>query len=257
MTRHHFPTRRTSDAAGPEKSTNQPEALRSRASRRRTFGVVMAVGTVTVAVTVAVIVAVTIGKGSSPSTGVQGAQTVLPVVPGPIGPESVPIEQGPVLASGSSSATGQTVDGVECNSSEQVAYHVHAHLSVYLDGVLRPLPAGIGVVPPVVEQTPGGAFDHASRCYYWLHVHAPDGIIHMESPAGHSYVLGQFFDLWGQPLRVDQVGPATGLLTMWVDGVRYRGDPRTIPLGSHTDIQIDVGRPVIGPHAVRWSAASL
>ena len=76
------------------------------------------------------ILAVTIGTWSGSSTGVHMAQTVLPVVPGPIGSEGVPIEQGPVLASGSSSATGGTVDGVECNSSEQVANHVHAHLRV-------------------------------------------------------------------------------------------------------------------------------
>jgi hypothetical protein len=174
-----------------------------------------------------------------------------------MGPEGVPIEQGPLLASAASSATGRTVDGVECNSSEQVAYHVHTHVSVYVDGVLRPMPAGIGIVAPIAQQTPNGAFDAASQCYYWLHVHAQDGVIHIESPAGHTYVLGQFFDLWGQPLGPDQVGPATGRLTIWVDGRRYRGDPRSIPLGSHEDVQIDVGSPVVGPHAVRWSATAL
>jgi len=278
LTRHETPDRDNGDAGGPQKSTKpqstkpnsstgrptarqgpgriaqtENEALRSRQSRRRTVAILAAVATVILAVTLAV----TVGTGSNPSTGAKGAPTGLPVVPGPIGPENVPIEQGALLASGSSSATGGTVDGVECNSSEQVAYHVHTHLSVYVNGGLRPVPAGIGVVAPVVDHTPVGAFVHASQCYYWLHVHAQDGIIHIESPAGHSYVLGQFFDLWGQPLGLDQVGPASGPLTMWVDGVRYRGDPRLIPLGSHRDIQIDVGRPTIGPHVVRWSAASL
>jgi hypothetical protein len=49
-----------------------------------------------------------------------------------------------------------------------------------------PFSAGISVVAPVVEQTPVGAFDCASRRYFWLRVHAQDGIIHIESPAGHS-----------------------------------------------------------------------
>ena len=225
------------------------EAARSRRTRRRSIGVLAAFTVAAVAVVVAVSVA--------PSGSTPGARDALPVVPGPMGPEYVPIEQGPLLASAASSATGQTVDGVECNSSEQVAYHVHTHLSVYVDGVLRPVPAGIGIVSPVVHQTPEGGFDAASHCYYWLHVHAQDGVIHIEPPAGHSYELGQFFDLWGQPLGPDRVGPATGRLTVWVDGRRYRGDPRSIPLGSHEDVQIDVGSPVVGPHAVRWSATAL
>ncbi|HEY4929494.1 MAG TPA: hypothetical protein VIH95_10125 [Acidimicrobiales bacterium] len=202
---------------------------------------------------VGVMVAVTV----APSDPQRSVAVGLPVVPGPLGPEGVPIEQGPMLASTASAATGQPVDGVECNSTEQVAYHVHTHLSIYVEGVLRPIPAGIGIVSPVGQQAPAGVFDHASQCYYWLHVHAQDGVIHIESPAGHSYVLGQFFDLWGQPLSSDRVGPATGPLTMWIDGHRYRGDPRAIPLGSHEDVQIDVGRPVVDPHSVRWAATSL
>ena len=283
MTRHEAPGRANRGAGGPQKSTKskytkskstksesstgrsaarqspervaqeEKETLPSRHSRRRTVGILAVVATVTLAVTFAV----TVGTASKPSTGAKGAPTGLPLVSGQIGPEGVPIEQGPMLASGSSSATGGTVDGVECNSSEQAAYHVHTHLSVYVNGGLRPVPAGIGVVAPVVEETPVGAFARASQCYYWLHVHAQDGIIHIESPAGHSYVLGQFFDLWGQPLGPGQVGPASGPLTMWVDGVRYRGDPRLIPLGSHRDVQIDVGQPTVGPHVVRWSASSL
>jgi hypothetical protein len=246
-------TGRPSDRQGPERIARMKEeqavADRSRRSRCRAVG--------TLAVIVAVIVAVIMIMTATTSTRAQSPTTGLPGVPGPIGPEHVPIEQGPVLAPASSAATGGTVDGVECNSSEQLASHVHTHLSVYVDGVLRPVPAGIGVVSPVVEQTPAGAFDSASQCFYWLHVHAQDGVIHVESPAGHTYVLGQFFDLWGQPLGPDRVGPVTGHLTLWVDGRRYLGDPRSIPLGSHEDVPIDVGRPVVGPHAVRWSATSL
>jgi len=221
----------------------------SRRTRGRTIGILAAIVVVLVGVVVAVL-AVTASPGRSPSSG-------LPVVTGPMGPENVPIEQGNVLASAASAAGGEPVSGVECNSSEQLAFHVHTHLSVYVDGVLRPIPAGIGIVAPLEQQTASGVFDSASHCYYWLHVHAQDGIIHIESPAGHAYVLGQFFDLWGQPLGAGRVGPATGPLTMWVDGRVYRGDPRSIPLGSHEDVQIDVGRPVVGPHALDWSAASL
>jgi hypothetical protein len=32
------------------------------------------------------------------------------------------------------------------------------------------------------------AFTSASRCYYWQHVHAGDGIIHIESPPQGTYI---------------------------------------------------------------------
>jgi hypothetical protein len=176
---------------------------------------------------------------------------------GPPGPEGIPLEVGPLLAPAGTSSTGQPVDGVECNTNEQVAYHVHTHLAIYVNGQLRPVPAGIGIVTPLAQQTPDGSFDQASRCYYWLHVHAEDGVIHIESPAGKTYTLGDFFDLWHQPLSATQVGPATGSLTTFVNGLSYRGNPRTIELGSHEDIQIDVGSPIVPPHSVDWSASSL
>jgi hypothetical protein len=169
----------------------------------------------------------------------------------------VPLEEGPVLASAASAASGQPVDGVQCNANEQVAYHVHTHLAVFVNGQLRPIPAGIGIVAPLPQQTADGAFDQASQCYYWLHVHAQDGVIHIESPAGHTYNLGDFFDLWGQPLSGDRVGPDQGPLVVFVNGTRFRGDPRAIVLGSHLDIQIDAGSPVIPPKSVDWSATSL
>jgi len=167
------------------------------------------------------------------------------------------LEQGTLLAPASTAATGRTVDDVQCNSDEQVAYHVHTHLSVYVNGLLRPVPAGIGIVSPVAQTTAEGPFDEASHCYYWLHVHAQDGIIHIESPAGHSYTLGDFFDLWGQPLSAGRVGPVSGPLTVFVNGRLDRADPRSIQLGSHEDIQIDVGRPAVPPLTVDWSVTSL
>ena len=47
-----------------------------------------------------------------------------------------------MLASASTAADGQTVDGIECQSNEQVAYHIHTHLTVYVNGALRPGSAG-------------------------------------------------------------------------------------------------------------------
>ncbi len=53
-------------------------------------------------------------------------------------------------------------------------------------------------------------------CFYWLHVHTTDGIVHIESPSKtQGFTLGQFFDIWGVPLSSTQVGPATGKVTVF------------------------------------------
>lgn len=176
---------------------------------------------------------------------------------GPAGPERIPLERGPSLAPATTTAGGEPVDGVACQPTEQVVYHVHTHLSVFVDGILRPIPPGIGIVLPVPEQTVDGAFYAATTCYYWLHVHAQDGVIHIESPSMTAYTLGQFFAIWGQPLSATQVGPATGRLTVFVDGRLHRGDPAGIGLGSHEDIQVDVGKPVVPPERVNWTHTGL
>jgi hypothetical protein len=123
--------------------------------------------------------------------------------------------------------------------------------------MLRPIPAGVGIVSPVAEATADGPFYAASRCDYWLHVHTQDGVIHIESPTARTYTLGEFFDIWGQPLSSTRIASATGRLTVFVNGERYLGNPRDIELGSHLDIQIDVGAPTVAPESVDWAATQL
>jgi hypothetical protein len=162
-----------------------------------------------------------------------------------IGPEGVLLEQGSEIAPASTTTQGATVDGVQCAPVEQLAYHIHAHLQVYVDGQPRQLPGAIGLVGPIAQQTPNGQFFGAQQCYYWMHTHASDGIIHIESPTQHLYTLGNFFDEWGQPLSAAQVGPATGKVTAYVDGKPWSKSPRAIELGPHTVVQLDVGTPVV------------
>jgi hypothetical protein len=199
-------------------------------------------------------VAVSGTKGHGSTSGSSDAATAT--LSGPAGPGAIPLEQGTALAPASTAADGQTVDGIKCESNEQVAYHVHRHLSVYANGELRPIPAGIGIVKPLALQTPNGAFYEASRCYYWLHVHALDGIIHVEAPTQTTYTPGQFFAIWRQPLTTTQVGTARGAVTAYVNGVRYSGDPAAIPLRGHEDVQLDVGK-VVAAKKLDWSKAQL
>jgi len=151
----------------------------------------------------------------------------------------------PVLAA-PTGATGRPVDGIDSGSAEQLAFHVHAHLQIYVDGQQRAVPAGIGVVPPLeVRQTAQGPFVLGGAGIYWLHTHDGSGVVHIESPVERRFTLGELFDLWGQQLGPNQVGPARGPVTALVDGAVVGGDPRAIPLTAHAVVQFDVGTPVL------------
>jgi hypothetical protein len=126
-----------------------------------------------------------------------------------------------------------------------------------VDGQPRQVPYGIGIAPPLAgSNTASGVFVSGGSCFYWLHTHSADGIIHIESPTERLYTLGQFFDVWGQPLGSDQVGPARGKLTIFVDGQPYAGSARDIALSAHRQVQLDVGS-VVGPETIDWNGTTL
>jgi hypothetical protein len=138
-----------------------------------------------------------------------------------------------------------TIDNIPCETMERAVYHVHAHLSLFADGQPRIVPEGIGIAAPrQIQSTSEGPFVQAGGCFYWLHTHTADGVIHMEAPIAMDFRLGQFFDVWQQPLAAGQVGPAQGSVVAYLNGQRYEGDVRQIPLGAHDLIQLDVGRDV-------------
>lgn len=173
--------------------------------------------------------------------------------PGPDGPEGVPIPNAPPLASGHSPGLGQKVDGIECEQTEQVLFHIHAHLTIFVAGKQRLIPYGIGIAPPLSgENTTAGPFVTSGSCFSWLHTHTNDGIIHIESPVQRTYTLGNFFDIWKQPLSPDQVGPAHGHVTVFVDSRLFLGNPRNVRLLRHAQIQLDVGTPIIAPESITF-----
>jgi hypothetical protein len=70
--------------------------------------------------------------------------------------------------------------------------------------------------------------------------------------------LGQFFDIWGQPLNARNVAGAKPLpgekIAVFVDGERYAGDPRKIEFAQHLDIAILIGPPYAKPPPfTRWN----
>jgi hypothetical protein len=185
-----------------------------------------------------------------------GTLTAAPA-PGALGPETVPVPSVPLLAGTSAAATGQAVDGISCETSEQTVFHIHTHLTIFVNGQQRQIPAAIGIPGAVVQPTSAGPFIGSGTCFYFLHTHAADGIIHIESPVQRTYTLGHFFDEWGQTLGPDQVGPAKGKVTAIVNGKVFKGNPRNVPLGSHEDLQLEVGRPLVAPETINWPKTGL
>jgi hypothetical protein len=169
----------------------------------------------------------------------------------------MPLEAGPVLAPASTTTPGGAVDGIHCAPVEQLVYHIHSHLLVYVNGQPRALPAAIGLIGPIAQQTAYGPFYGAEGCYYWLHTHTSDGVIHIESPSVRVYTLGNFFHEWRQPLSRSQVAGATGKVTAFLNGKEWTQDPRAIPLLPHALIQIDVGSPAVAPQTISWAGTNL
>ena len=182
------------------------------------------------------------------------AAFVAPPKPGPLGPERVPVPQVPILAKPKALHLGQTIDGIKCELSEKVAFHIHAHLAIFVDGKQKQIPYGIGIGPPLRGvNTRTGAFVTQGACFAWMHTHAGDGIIHMEAPKQITFTLGEFFDIWGETLASAQVGPAHGKVTALVNGKVVPGDPRAIVLEDHELVQLDVGSPVVGQQTVGFA----
>jgi hypothetical protein len=149
----------------------------------------------------------------------------------------------------SQGGNGQPVDGIEGSSREMLKVHVHAHLSLFNKGQQIAIPYGIGIVKPFKVNN---GFVGMGQGIYWLHTHDATGIIHVESPDARVYTLGQFFDIWGQPLTSRNVAGLQGVVRAFVDGKPYAGNPRAIVLGAHTQITLEVGDPIVTPPVYRF-----
>ncbi|MBF6228759.1 hypothetical protein [Nocardia abscessus] len=122
-------------------------------------------------------------------------------------------------------------------------FHYHAHLDVIVYGQPVTVPALVGI-------------DDERKMGSPLHTHDETGIIHIESGEDIPFTLGQFFTEWGQPLTADRIGPIelTPLETvhLYVNGVRFTGDPASYRFGPHDQITLVIGTrwmsPVVADH---------
>jgi len=131
------------------------------------------------------------------------------------------------------------VDNIECNRAEQLAFHIHAHISIYMNGQNVPLPANVGII--------------GNTCYYWLHTHNTDGIIHMEAPQFVKLRLGTFLKMWRDQFSrlqyQNQLSSTTGW-TAYIQGKPYNGDFNKIELKGHELITLVYNSPNVKPDTV-------
>jgi hypothetical protein len=92
------------------------------------------------------------------------------------------------------------------------------------------------IVPPRVGV-------RSARCRARLWTVDPTGIVQFERPAR----LGALFSVWGRELTTRRLLSFRGGVRLYVNGVRRRGDPRTLSLRDRDEIVLEVG-PFIPPH---------
>lgn len=180
------------------------------------------------------------------SGGVSGTAVVTVQAPTPIQMDEGGLVGAVSFANGSTASGGQgsPVDTIPCGTGAD-AQHYHAHVSLIVNGRQMALPLGVGIRNAVVV---GDSLAIAGTCFYWLHSHDRTGIIHVEpSVTGHTFTLGEYFDVWGEPLTSGNVAGNQGAVTVYIDGARYFGDPRAIVLSAHQQITLEVGTRVAPP----------
>ncbi len=135
------------------------------------------------------------------------------------------------------------IDHVYCDPLEDQVTHIHAHVSIYINGERSLIPQFVGI-----------AQDNAGdvTCYYWLHTHDASGVIHIESPASarETFTFGQFVDVWQQEFST--LGFPSQLLlqsgwTIWINGHRYPETLTSIPLARHSLIRLAYNSPDVKP----------
>lgn len=137
-------------------------------------------------------------------------------------------------------AAGRPLPGLPCLRSPGARFG--AHVEIFVDGLDVVVPAGIGVAAPHRRD---GAYVLGGRCSYPLRTSDPSGVV--EVRAGRRLTLGDLFAVWGQPLSrrrlLSFAAPGDGVRA-FLDGRRWRGDPRAIPLRRHASVVLEVGRHV-------------
>lgn len=129
-----------------------------------------------------------------------------------------------------------------CSRTSPLRFRVHVEL--FARKLVLLLPPGIGVAPPLGRD---GAVVTSGRCLYPLRTRDPTGLIEV---AARPVRLGDLFRIWGQPLSPHRLAGfrSNQPLLAFVNGRRFRGDPRAIPLRRHDEVVVEIGG-YVPPHS--------
>lgn len=121
------------------------------------------------------------------------------------------------------------------------------HVEVFAANRVVILPAGIGTKPP--RDFSAGRVTRA-RCYGGVVTVDATGVV-LVRPEAH-FALSALFRAWGEQLSATRLcsfsaHPGSRVVA-YLDGRRWPGDPRGVPLLRHAEIVVEVGPPV-PPHS--------
>ncbi|MBI3572639.1 MAG: hypothetical protein HY092_00360 [Candidatus Kerfeldbacteria bacterium] len=110
-----------------------------------------------------------------------------------------------------------------CTTDMATKFHIHAHLSIVIDGKAQDIPANTGL---------------AAHCLHPLHTHDSTGVIHIESPSAKDFTLGDFFHVWKNTFStqavLDTKIDAAHQLTVFDNGTLVASGPDTTMRDRHS-----------------------
>jgi hypothetical protein len=113
------------------------------------------------------------------------------------------------------------------------------HLELFARRRVVIVPAAIGLEG--AHRRLGRVLHASCRARVWTL--DPSGIVSYEG----RMTLGRLFRVWGQPLDPERLLSFRGSVSVYVDGVRRPGDPRTLRLEPGAEIVLEVGG-YVRPH---------
>jgi hypothetical protein len=194
-----------------------------------------------IALAVALGAALAIGGCAATTANVPRPATTIATVPG-LPADALPVPTGRSSAYRVAPTSGPVsrrlpVGRLRCSRAHPRSYGVHVEL--YANRLVLPLPAGIGIAPPLIRR---GVYVLGGACSYPLRTLEPTGVVVVDR--GRTPTLAELFALWGQPLSTSTVAGFHGRVLAFVGGRRWRGSPGSIPLNRHAEIVLQVGPPL-------------
>jgi hypothetical protein len=155
----------------------------------------------------------------------------------------IPIGRAPgyrIPPTSAAAARRRPIEGLTCTRRRGPVYAIH--LELFAHRLVVPVPAGIGVAPPLRR---AGAYVLGGACSYPLQTLEPTGVVRIQLT--HTPTLGTLFAIWGQPLSAARLARFRGRVLAFVDGRRIPGPPAAIRLPRHAEVVLEVDG-YIPPH---------